>query len=114
MLRDGTRFRVDDGKISWVRDRNGNKASFTYDISRRVTSITDSLNRLVTISYPSQTTGFTQISYKGFGGAARSIKIGQTNLANALRSGYSMQTIGQLFPELNGGGPGADCWREEF
>jgi RHS repeat-associated protein len=105
VLRDGTRFRLDDGKISWMRDRNGNKVSFTYDPFRRVTSITDSLNRLVTISYPSQATGFTQISYKGFGGAARTIKIGQTGVSNALRSDYTMQTIGQLFPELNGGGP---------
>jgi RHS repeat-associated protein len=105
MLRDGTRFRVDDGKISRMRDRNGNEVSFTYDVLRRLTAITDSLSRQVTITYPSQATGFTQISYKGFGGAARAIKIGQTNLANALRSGYSMQTIGQLFPELHGGGP---------
>ncbi len=105
MLRDGTRFRVDDGTITWMRDRNGNKASFVYDPLRRVTSITDSLNRQVTISYPSGTTGFTQISFKGFGGMPRTIKIGQTNLANALRSDYSMQTIQQLFPELHGGGP---------
>ena len=105
MLKDGTRFRVDDGKISWMTDRNGNKVSFGYDPFRRVTSITDSLNRQVTISYPSTTTGFTTISYKGFGGAARTIKIGQTNLANALRSGYTMQTAAQLFPELHGGGP---------
>lgn len=105
ILKDGTRFRVDDGTITWMRDRNGNKTTFGYDYLRRVTSVTDSLNRLVTITYPSSTPGFTQISFKGYGGASRTIKIGQTNLANALRSGYSMQTIGQLFPELHGGGP---------
>jgi len=105
MLKDGTVFRVEDGRIRWMRDRNGNKITFSYDVARRVASITDSLNRQVTFSYPTQTTGFTQISYKGFGGASRTIKIGQTNLANALRSGYSMQSITQLFPELNGGGP---------
>ncbi len=105
MFKDGTRFRVDDGTVSWMRDRNGNKVTFGYDFLRRVTSVTDSLNRQVTFTYPTTTTGFTQISYKGYGGAARTIKIGQTNLANALRSGYSMQTVGQLFPELHGGGP---------
>jgi YD repeat-containing protein len=105
MLRDGTRFRVDDGFISWMRDRNGNKVTFSPDFSRQVTTITDSLNRQITVSYPAQTTGVTEITYKGFGGAVRTIKIGQTNLANALRSGYSMQTIQQLFPELHGGGP---------
>lgn len=101
-LRDGTQFRVDDGTITWMRDRNGNKVTCGYDPFRRVTSITDSLNRLVTITYPSGTTGFTQISFKGYGGASRTIKVGQTNLANALRSGYTMLTGSQLFPEMNG------------
>lgn len=101
-LKDGTHFRVVDGTIAWMRDRNGNKVAFGYDTFRRVTSITDSLNRLVTITYPSTTTGFTQISFKGYGGASRTIKVGQTNLANALRSGYTMQTASQLFPEMHG------------
>lgn len=101
-LKDGTQFRVDDGTITWMRDRNGNKVNFGYDPFRRVTSVTDSLQRLVTITYPSTTTGFTQISFKGYGGASRTIKIGQTNLANALRSGYTMLTGSQMFPEMSG------------
>jgi len=40
MLRDGTRYRIDNGLVSWMRDRNGNKLSFTYDTYKRVTSIT--------------------------------------------------------------------------
>lgn len=99
-LKDGTQFRVDDGAVTWLRDRNGNKTSFTYDIYRRVTSITDSLNRPVTITYSSTTTGYTQISFKGYGGASRTIKVGQTNLTNALRSGYTMLSSAQLFPEM--------------
>jgi YD repeat-containing protein len=99
-LKDGTQFRVDDGTITWMRDRNGNKVNFGYDAFRRITSVTDSLSRLVTITYPTTTTGFTQISFKGYGGASRTIKIGQTNLANALRSGYSMLTSSQMFPEM--------------
>lgn len=51
MLRDGTRYRLDSGKVTWMRDRNGNKLSFTYDGFSRVTTITDSLNRQVTIVY---------------------------------------------------------------
>ncbi len=100
-LKDGTQFQVNGGVLSWMRDRNGNKASFSYDPFRRLTSVTDSLNRVVTITYPSTTTGFTQISFKGYGGASRTIKVGQTNLANALRSGYTMQTASQLFPEMS-------------
>lgn len=30
MLRDGTRYRIVGGKVDWIRDRNGNKISFTY------------------------------------------------------------------------------------
>src|SRR6185503_4218662 len=99
-LKNGTVFRVDDGTIAWMRDCNGNKVNFGYDPFRRITSVSDSLNRLVTISYPSGATGFTQISFKGYGGASRTIKIGQTNLANALRSGYTMLTGSQMFPEM--------------
>ena len=29
MLRDGTRYRIDAGKVTWMRDRNGNKLTFT-------------------------------------------------------------------------------------
>ncbi len=31
ILRDGTRFRIDaSGRITWMRDRNGNLVTFTY------------------------------------------------------------------------------------
>jgi len=105
LLKDGTRLRVDDGKISWMHDRNGNKVSFAYDFLRRVTGVTDSLGRQTTITYPSGGVTFTSITFKGFGRATRTIKIGQTNLGSALRSGYSIQPIGVLFPTLHGGGP---------
>lgn len=106
-LADGTRFRVEDGKIIWMRDRNGNRLSFTYDPNRQLTSVTDSLGRVVTITYPSGGVTYTQISYTGFGGAARTVKIGQTNLwsTGTLRGDFTPQNIGQLFPELHGGGP---------
>lgn len=100
MLRDGTRYRIDGGLVSWMRDRNGNKLTFTY-VSQRPTSITDSLNRQVTITYGSLG-GYDEITYKGFGGAARSIKIYLSNLQYALRSDYTLKTYQQLFPELNG------------
>jgi len=106
ILRDGTRYRIDNGRVSWIRDRNGNRLSFTYDSSSRVTSVTDSLNRQVTIAYDvSDVPPYglcDQISFKGFGGAQRMIRISKTNLQYALRSGYSLQTYAALFPELNG------------
>ncbi|HET8781231.1 MAG TPA: hypothetical protein VFM63_02345, partial [Pyrinomonadaceae bacterium] len=101
-LKDGTQFRVDDGKIMWMRDRNGNKVTFGFDIYNRVTSVTDSLNRVVTITYPPSVPGFTEITFKGYGGANRTIKLSHTSLSNALRSDYTPLTGAQLFPEMHG------------
>ena len=110
-LRDGTCFRIDSGNITWLRDRNGNKITFTYDAYNRVVTITDSLNRQVTFSYADLTSTFSdQITLKGFGGATRTISVNYSNLANVLRttnprnesaSRYQIQTYKGLFPLLN-------------
>lgn len=101
MLRDGTHYRIDGGKVTWMRDRNGNKLTFAYNALQKLTTITDSLNRQVAITYGTLG-GYDEITYKGFGGATRSIKIHLTNLQYALRSDCLLQTYQQLFPELNG------------
>jgi RHS repeat-associated protein len=99
MLRDGTRFKITDDKVMWMRDRNGNKVSFSYDIYKRVTGVADSLNRQVTITYDnvSGSETYDQISFKGFGGAARTVKVGH---GRATRSDIS--TPSPLFPGLTG------------
>lgn len=106
MLRDGSRYRIDAGLVTWMRDRNGNRVNFTYDTNKRVKTITDSLNRLITINYDVSDIypyGLCdQINFQGFGGTPRTIRISKTNLGNALRSGSTLQTDAQLFPELNG------------
>jgi RHS repeat-associated protein len=101
LLRDGSRYRIANGVIDWMRDRNGNRISFSYDSYKRVTHITDSLNRQISITYCSET-NYDEIVYKGFEGAQRSIKVYYSPLENVLRSGFSTQTYQQLFPELNG------------
>jgi RHS repeat-associated protein len=102
LLRDGTRFRVEGGKIKWMRDRNGNKLSFTHDNLQRLTSVTDSLNRQVTIIYATTSVPYDEIRFNGFGAAVmRTIRVGQNSLGNSLRAGFSVQTAQQLFPELN-------------
>jgi RHS repeat-associated protein len=107
MLANGTRYRFDNGLVTWIRDRNGNRLSYTYDASARVSTITDSLGRQVTVNYDvSDISPYglcDQIVFNGFGGAQRIIRISKTNLGNALRpnSGFSVQTHAQLFPELN-------------
>ncbi len=103
LLSDGTRFRIDSGLVSWMRDRNGNKLTFSNDlVNRRMNSVTDSLGRQVTIIYDNGSTGYDEIRYNGLNGVVRSIKVYRTNLSNALRSDFTIQTYQQLFPELNG------------
>ncbi len=103
MLRDGTRFRVDTGNVTWMRDRNGNKFTFGYDSNQNIQTITDSLNRVVSISRNIGPGAFDQITFKGFGGAQRVIKVNYSSLLSALRSDYSTtRTYKSLFPELDG------------
>ena len=79
LLKDGTRYRIKDGFVRWIRDRNGNLTTFAYDSPSggRLQSITDSIGRQVEFTYThSACGGFDEITYKGFGGATRRIKVG--------------------------------------
>jgi len=53
LFADGTRYRIDDGLVSWIRDRNGNKLTFGYGTNpadpityQRLISVTDSLDQI--------------------------------------------------------------------
>src|SRR6185369_7304477 len=110
LLRDGMRYRIDNGDVSWIRDRNGNKLVFGYT-DGRVTSITDPLNRQVTYTYANFVNTFSdQITFKGFGGQSRTILVNYARLQYSLRTTnprnepaprYSITTYKGLFPELN-------------
>jgi YD repeat-containing protein len=109
MMRNGLRYRIDAGLVTWIRDRNGNKLSFGYDGNGRVTSITDSLNRVVMIAYQSDegpTYGICdRITFNGFNVAPRIIRIARYGLLeNSFRpnAGYSKRSLAYLFPGLNG------------
>lgn len=94
MMRDGTRFRIDFGNVTWMQDRNGNKVSFSYDGQQRVTAITDSLNRQFNISYynpPSQT--YDSITWKGYNNTQREIRVYYAALSTVLRSDFSTGTM---------------------
>lgn len=110
LLRDGTRYRFNSGTLSWVRDRNGNRLTFDYtlNVSTPTTTITDSLNRQVTVERDANDATYgvcDRITYKGFGGTPRTIYLKKTSLSNALRSGGSIQTYYELFPELDAASP---------
>ena len=102
MFRDGTRYRIDDGGVTWMRDRNGNLLTFNG-------AITDSLGRQVTIENDVMDVApyglCDRITYKGFGGATRVIRVSKTNLGNALRAGYSLRSQLSLFPSFSAGLP---------
>lgn len=114
LFSDGTRFRVENGLIVWQRDRNGNQVSFVYGTDpddtatyRQVLSITDSLGREVTITYhnpdphPVQSASaplfYDEITYKSVGETSRTLRIWRTNLIEALREGYEIETYADLF-----------------
>jgi RHS repeat-associated protein len=99
LLRDGTRYRVDSGYVSWIRDRNGNQVTFWGNAFA-----TDSLGREINVTAidPYTLTSEDQISFNGFGGTPRTIRVLHDTLDHLLRSDYSPQSLHQLFPQLNG------------
>lgn len=105
-LRDGMRYRIDAGSVTWIRDRNGNKVTFTY--GPHSMTVTDSLNRQVLVQYADfGTTLYDQISFKGYGGVQRTIRINYAPLHTALRTDrpgdpQTVQTAATLFPQLTG------------
>ncbi|HXQ68920.1 MAG TPA: hypothetical protein VN844_00410, partial [Pyrinomonadaceae bacterium] len=96
MLRDGTRYRIDGGSVTWIRDRNGNMLRFAYTSNSM--TITDSLNRTVTVNYNVSDVApyglCDRIVYSGFAGGQRIIRVSHTSLENVLRSGYTIKTLG--------------------
>lgn len=90
---DGTRYRIDAGKVSYIGDRNGNKVSFAYSTSGQLTSVTDSLGRVVTISNG-------VITFKGSNGISRAIEVVNDTLSNLLLAGQTLKSTLELFPSL--------------
>jgi RHS repeat-associated protein len=121
-MSDGSVFRI-EGAVKSIRDRNGNTITFEYGIGLDpariaespdyqgiiLTKITDSLNREVTFDYnvaDPQRGLCNKITFKGFGGAPRTISISYADLQNSLRADQSIKTYRQLFPSVNGNSSG--------
>lgn len=108
-LTDGTTYRIDDGLVVWVQDRNGNRievSSIAYGVDNSpsvsyLNSATDSLNRTVEVTGDYPAPGVTTtVSYKGTGGTTREVEIVYDNMGDALRSGESLQSLYELFPDV--------------
>jgi RHS repeat-associated protein len=97
---DGTVYEIGGGLVGGIRDRNGNRISFSYG-DGGVTLITDSLNRHVTVQYNVNEGGqygvCDKITYIGFAATPRVIRISKASLSTVLRSGYSLTTYPYLF-----------------
>jgi RHS repeat-associated protein len=110
---DGKRYVIDGGTVSTIVDRNGNRTSLVYDgapivldngstypNAKRLTRVTDSLNRVTEITYAdsnSTSPAHDQIKFKGFGGVQRTIRVFRSRLRE---TGTAVRSHRSLFPEL--------------
>ena len=81
-LRDGTRYRITNGYVTEIRDRNGNTITFTSNATFDLI-ITDSLNRQITVNYNYADAApyglCDRIIFKGYGGATRIIRVSKNS-----------------------------------
>jgi RHS repeat-associated protein len=82
--KNGVSYKIVNGGVEWMEDRNGNRTTFNSD-----GSITDANGRKVTFDGEI-------IQYHGYGGADRTAYPTYDVLGNVLRSGYSLQTQADL------------------
>src|SRR5262245_34221565 len=102
LFSDGARYRVLNGLIVWIRDRNGNQTNFSYDGNRRVSIVTDSLGRTVTVDYGLSgegTSAYDRIKYSVSGEIDRYVKVWKDSLQNSLYGKEQIRTYGGLFSQ---------------
>ena len=112
VLADGTRYDINQGRVTRMSDVDGNHIDFTYSTFQitfqghpasftGLTTITDPLERTVTVSYAVVTGNpYDALEFKGAGAVPRQIRIYRKPLSESLRSDNSAKTLNQLFPEV--------------
>lgn len=113
---DGTKYRIENGSIRWIKDRNGNKTSFYYDATGRLTKAVDSLEREVDIFYDINDgetapdgTPFglrDEIRYKTIDQQDQKIVLTKSDLGGELKEGQTLRTYNDLWefsPAYSGG-----------
>ncbi|MGI8641085.1 MAG: RHS repeat domain-containing protein [Pyrinomonadaceae bacterium] len=115
MFNNGTRYRIENGQVEWIEDRNGNKITFTREYScpdpiisclPNKLTVTDSLNRQIVTTYNFQdvpNTVYDKIEYKGGDGQNRVIKIFRKGVSEVLAPGETFKQLYELFPGTWGG-----------
>ncbi|MEP6850695.1 MAG: hypothetical protein ABI999_17695, partial [Acidobacteriota bacterium] len=114
LMKNGSRYRIEQGLIKWTKDINGNKTLFQYvdaqnQFGKQLSTIVDSLGRQVNINYDindgtlapdgTQLGIHDEIHYPSIGGADQKIVITKDDLANSLRSGYTVKHKNELWPD---------------
>lgn len=103
----GLRYRIEDGFVMSIEDKNGNKTKFIYEIepySGRKTNLThiiDSNGLVVSVAYNLHNIEFgyhDEITYSSYNGSSKKIRITFDQLEDVLRSDNELKTIAQLFP----------------
>lgn len=121
----GSRFRIDDGFVAIdygfvtkIEDRNGNLTSFTYEVlpytnrKGKLLSFTDSNGGITTISYGLHNSEFgfhDEITYPGFNGSNKKIRITYGELGDSLRTGEILKNLTQLVGDLECPYESNDC-----
>lgn len=101
--KDGTRYRIEGGKLQWISDRNGNLITFLYDVAGqtdvygRPLAVDDALGRRISISYGTGSTHENEdyIDYPGFSGSRR-VTI-RYQLMSTRTGGAAVKTVKGLF-----------------
>ena len=103
MFGNGVRYRISNGGVDWMRDRNGNQLKFT---GTTTTKIVDSLNREVEIEYDVNDVApyghCDRITYKGFGGQPRVIRISEAPMSTSMQEGETTKQYYELFDGMWG------------
>lgn len=106
-LRDGTRYIINQGVVEVIRDRNGNEVRFYQSVEMPghpgdfVQKAVDSLGREVFINLSTN-----EITYKGFGGTPRTLRILYAPLSERLRQkndeheAETLKSMASLFPSV--------------
>jgi RHS repeat-associated protein len=100
MMKDGTKYRIDAGRVTSICDRNGNVITFSYPGLWGEIVITDPLKRVIEVKTAQNFIGLT-ITFKGFQSANRTISL-VTDLESTLRPDFSsLHTNASAFPEIS-------------
>lgn len=105
MFPDGTKYRVENNRIVWMRDRDGNTTTLTWALVEgqgyKIVATKDSIGREVTFEYKVNNNDqyglHDRITFKGINGETRVFRVSFKPMGEILRADQTLQTKGALF-----------------